>query len=167
MALDPPRPESIRDGYKPLFELGAIDDKRILTQLGRQLAKLPVDPAPDAARGGRGLALLVEDDPEVRKVVRRTLLELGFTVIEAENGIEAKQILDQTSGVVLLLSDVVMPGGVDGRELAEHARERCGVPRVVLMSGYAPELERSIDVSVLPKPFTKSQLAAAIAAASG
>ncbi|MCE9524610.1 MAG: ATP-dependent RNA helicase HrpA [Planctomycetales bacterium] len=42
--LDPPRPESIRDGYKTLFELGAIDDKRDLTPLGRQLAKLPVDP---------------------------------------------------------------------------------------------------------------------------
>lgn len=42
--LDPPRPESIRDGYKTLFELGAIDDKRDLTALGRQLAKLPVDP---------------------------------------------------------------------------------------------------------------------------
>lgn len=42
--LDPPRPESIRDGYKTLFELGAIDDKRDLTPLGRQLARLPVDP---------------------------------------------------------------------------------------------------------------------------
>ncbi|MFN0020820.1 MAG: ATP-dependent RNA helicase HrpA [Pirellulaceae bacterium] len=42
--LDPPRPESIRDGYKTLFELGAIDEKRDLTPLGRQLAKLPVDP---------------------------------------------------------------------------------------------------------------------------
>ncbi|MCC7421504.1 MAG: ATP-dependent RNA helicase HrpA, partial [Planctomycetaceae bacterium] len=42
--LDPPKPEAIRDGYKTLFELGAIDDKRELTPIGRQLAKLPVDP---------------------------------------------------------------------------------------------------------------------------
>ena len=42
--LDPPRAEAIRDGYKTLFELGAIDDNRQLTPLGRQLARLPVDP---------------------------------------------------------------------------------------------------------------------------
>jgi CheY-like chemotaxis protein len=83
-------------------------------------------------------------------------------VVEAENGIEAKQILEQTPGIVLLLSDVVMPGGVDGRELAAFARDRCGVPRVVLMSGHAPELERPIDIPILPKPFTRPQLAALI-----
>ncbi len=123
-------------------------------------AELPTDPAPDAARRDRGLALLVEDDREVRKVVRRTLLELGFVVIEAENGSEAMQILERTPGVALLLSDVMMPGGVDGRALAAHARDRCGVARVVLMSGYAPEgLQRS-DVPLLAKPFTRRQLAA-------
>ncbi len=146
-------------------------------------ARLPADPDRNAARADRGLALLVEDDPEVRKVVRRMLLELGFAVIEAENGVEAKQILEQTPGIALLLSDVVMPAGVGGRELAAFAREHRGVPRVVLMSGYAPEPEsapgpprrgaspprlpvRPIDVGVVPKPFTKAQLAAAIAAAS-
>ncbi len=74
------------------------------------------------------------------------------------------QILDQTSGVVLLLSDVVRPGGVDGRELAAHARQRCGVPRVALMSGYAPELDRLIEVPILDKPFSTAQLAALIQA---
>ena len=42
--LDPPRPESIRDGYKTLFEIGAVDGAQLLTQLGRRLSKLPVDP---------------------------------------------------------------------------------------------------------------------------
>ncbi|MEQ1806786.1 MAG: PAS-domain containing protein [Burkholderiaceae bacterium] len=127
----------------------------------------PLTRQPDdvAAPSGRGLALLVEDDPDVRKIARRFLLELGFTVIEAENGVEAKQILDQTPGIGLLLSDVVMPGGMDGRELAEHARERCGVPRVVLMSGHAPELERPVDMPILQKPFTRPQLAALIESA--
>ena len=123
-------------------------------------AELPTDPAPDAARRDRGLALLVEDDREVRKVVRRTLLELGFVVIEAENGSEAMQILERTPGVALLLSDVMMPGGVDGRALAAHARDRCGVARVVLMSGYAPEGPQRSDVPLLAKPFTRRQLAA-------
>jgi len=119
---------------------------------------LPTDPADDTARGDQGLALLVDDDQEVRKVVRRSLLELGFAVIEAGDGTEAMQILDQTQGIVLLLSDVVMPGGTDGRALAAHARERGGVPRVVLMSGYAPDEGQTSDVPMLVKPFTKAQL---------
>ena len=120
---------------------------------------LPKDGALDTARGDSRLALLVGDEPEVRKVARRRLVELGFAVIEAENGSEAMQILDQTPGIALLLSDVVMPGGIDGRVLAAHAREHCGVPRVVLMSGYAPDGPQTADVPMLAKPFTKPQLA--------
>jgi signal transduction histidine kinase/CheY-like chemotaxis protein len=135
------------------------------SEFSSDFAPAALEPPRDASRSAQGLALLVEDDPDVRKVARRFLLELGFTVIEAENGVEATQILEQTPGIVLLLSDVVMPGGVDGRELAAFARERCGVPRVVLMSGHAPELERPIDIAILPKPFTRAQLAALIEAA--
>lgn len=124
---------------------------------------LSTDPADGVARGDQGLALLVDDDQEVRKVVRRSLLELGFAVIEAGDGTEAMQILDQTQGIVLLLSDVVMPGGTDGRALAAHARERGGVPRVVLMSGYAPDEGQTSDVPMLVKPFSKAQLAALLA----
>ena len=127
---------------------------------------LPTDLAHDETHGDQGLALLVEDDAEVRKVVRRLLLELGFAVVEAENGSEAMQILDQTPGIALLLSDVVMPGGIDGRMLATHARDRCGVPRVVLMSGYAPDLGQPSDVLMLAKPFTRTQLAALLEEAS-
>ena len=119
-----------------------------------------IDAINDSARGEQGLALLVDDNAEVRKVVRRSLLELGFTVIEAENGTEAMQMLDQTPGIVLLLSDVVMPGSVDGWMLAAHARDHCAVPRVVLMSGYAPDLVHITDVPMLAKPFTRMQLAA-------
>ena len=124
---------------------------------------LPTEPAEDVARADQGLALLVDDDQEVRKVVRRSLLELGFAVIEAADGTEAMQILDQTQGIVLLLSDVVMPGGIDGRVLAAHARERGGVPRVVLMSGYAPDEGQASDLPMLVKPFTKAQLEALLA----
>ena len=130
-------------------------------EAGSDLAALAED-RPGATRPGRGLALLVEDDPDVRNVARRALLELGFAVIEAGNGSEAMQILDRTEGIVLLLSDVVMPGGVDGRQLAMHARDHCAIARVILMSGYAPELERPLDLPMLAKPFTRSQLAALI-----
>ena len=126
----------------------------------------PMDGDSDDARGDQGLALLVDDDPAVRQGVRRQLLDLGYVVIEAESGGEAMQILDQTPGIALLLTDVVMPGGVDGRVLAAHARERCGVQRVLLMSGYAPDLVAAIEPPLLAKPFTRTQLAARIEAAS-
>ncbi len=127
---------------------------------GANEAEVPTDLAVDETRHDQGLALLVEDDPSVRKIVRRLLLELGFAVIEAGNGAEAMQILDQTPGITLLLSDVVMPGGIDGRELAAHARQRRGVPKVILMSGYAPDGQQSSAVPMLAKPFTRPQLAA-------
>ena len=108
----------------------------------------------------QALALLVEDDPAVRRVVRRSLVDLGFAVIEAENGAEALQMLDQMPQVNLLLSDIVMPGGVDGHAVARHARAR-HVPHVALMSGYAPGSADAAadDTPILPKPFTSRQLA--------
>ncbi len=126
-------------------------------------AALP-EPATEADTSSRlaehALALLVEDDPEVRKVVRRSLVDLGFAVVEAENGAEAMQILDHTPRIELLLSDVVMPGDIDGRALARHARA-LHVPRVALMSGYAPGEASAADLGVplLSKPFTPRQLA--------
>ena len=113
-----------------------------------------------------GLALLVEDDAAVRRVVRRNLLDLGFTVLEAENGVEAREILDRATGVVLLLSDVVMPGGVDGFTLAREARDIYHVPHVLLMSGHASSPTESSDVILLRKPFSPAQLAAALRLAS-
>ena len=130
----------------------------------------PVEPGPagnslEPAHGDQGLALLVDDDPAVRLVVRRQLLDLGYVVIEAENGAEAMQILQQTPGITLLLTDVVMPGDVDGRMLARLAHDGCGVQRVVLMSAYAPGLGPTAGQPMLAKPFTRAQLAAQIEAA--
>ena len=109
------------------------------------------------------LALLVEDDASVRKIVRRLLLDLGFAVLEAETGAEALHILDRTPGIQLLLSDIVMPGGVDGRQVARHAQQRGQIPKIILMSGYAPDSQDVPDIPLLAKPFTKAQLAALIA----
>ena len=154
---------------------GAIDIRSVAGQGTTVSVWLPAldaatplaDPAggsAQAARGDQGLALLVDDEPAVRQVVRRQLLDLGYVVVEAESGAEAKQILQQTPGINLLLTDVVMPGEIDGRLLAAFAREHCGVQRVVLMSAYAPEPGRCVGEALLAKPFTRTQLAALIEA---
>ena len=120
--------------------------------------------APNQARGAaqQGLALLVEDDAAVRQVVRRSLLDLGYAVLEAENGVEARAILASTPGIALLLTDVVMPGGVDGRDLARDARDVHGIPRVLLMSGHAPARAEPGGLPLLRKPFSPAQLATAL-----
>ena len=116
---------------------------------------------PIAAGAGKCLVLLVEDNGEVRPVVRRQLTELGYPVIEAKDGAEATRILDNVADVGIVISDVVMPGGVDGRALAAHARNRRPGVRVLLMSGYTGA--RSGDEPLLAKPFSKQQLAVALA----
>ena len=127
-----------------------------------QIPEERMDSGPLKAQPNQDLALLVEDDANVRKIVRRLLLDLGFAVLEAETGAEAMQILDQTPGIRLLLSDIVMPGGVDGRQVARHAMQKGQISKIILMSGYAPDSQDLPGVPLLAKPFTKAQLAALI-----
>ncbi|MEY4592422.1 MAG: hypothetical protein RIR18_1317 [Pseudomonadota bacterium] len=114
------------------------------------------------------LVLLVEDEPEVRQVVRHQLLDLGYLVLEAENGNQAIEMLQHVQDVTILLTDVVMPGGMNGRELARLALQQRPELRVVLMSGYDEkthhtESQKAENVSpsppLLSKPFTKRELA--------
>ncbi len=132
---------------------------------------LPAQPAPigtpteamvQRQEGHRGLALLVEDDAAVRKVLRRDLLDIGFSVIEAENAREAIDLIDHTDRIRLLLTDVVMPGELDGLDVVAHARASQKVPRIVVMSGYMNEKQAPAGVPLLQKPFSRQQLAAAL-----
>ena len=120
----------------------------------------------DAAAAG--LALLVEDNAEVRRVVRRQLAELGFPIIEAENAEEAVETLEAVAGIRLVVSDVAMPGRLDGTDLARHVRAGHPEIAVVLMTGHSDvtaEGTRATGIPFLRKPFERPDLAAAIAAA--
>jgi PAS domain S-box-containing protein len=127
-------------------------------------------PRPSATtRAVHGPVLLVEDEPEVRKVIRMQLTALGYPVLEAENGQEALSLLEHVADIAILVSDTVMPGGIGGRELASRARRlRPGLP-ILLITGYAssttgPGAEHDVpDVPVLRKPFDETALAAALA----
>jgi signal transduction histidine kinase/CheY-like chemotaxis protein len=113
----------------------------------------------------RGLALLVDDDAQVRRVVRRNLLELGYVVLEADNGREGLKLLAATDGITLVLTDLVMPGAEDGTSVARAARLEPGVQSAVIMTGQVPmDWPHDPGSPVLRKPFTTEQLAAAIQA---
>jgi two-component system, cell cycle sensor histidine kinase and response regulator CckA len=114
-------------------------------------------------RRGWESVLVVEDDEMVRTLVRETLENHGYRVLEANGPLEARRISDQYSGPVhLLITDVVMPK-VNGRELAQQLRRRRGGMRVLYMSGYTDNavLNSGIlakDVAFLQKPFTPRAL---------
>ena len=115
------------------------------------------------------LVLLVDDDPEVRKIVRMQLSSLGCSVLEAEGGAEAADMLENVPAISLLLTDVVMPGDMDGRALARFARRfRPEVP-VILMSGYIDRVAadtRDPTIPLLAKPFDHEALLAVLGQAS-
>ncbi len=113
---------------------------------------------------GSGTVLLVEDEAMVRAVAERALARQGYTVLTAENGEAALELLETTGRPDLLISDVVMPT-MDGPTMVRHVRKQYPDLPILFMSGYAEEqLRKSIDldnVAFLPKPFSVQQLAEA------
>ncbi len=92
-------------------------------------------------RGGPETILLVEDDEAVRMTTRRVLERYGYTVWEARNAREAREVWSShREKVALLLTDIIMPEGVTGRDLAEELRKDRPGLKVVFMSGYSAEV---------------------------
>ncbi len=130
--------------------------------------------APSAEPGAAlpaGLAvLLVEDEPEVRSVVRRQLLALGCVVTEMANAEQALAHLGAGLHHDLLLTDVALGGGLDGTALARQVHHRWPTMAVQLMSGYATELlqqrgAQPLATELLRKPFERDALAQALSRA--
>ena len=108
----------------------------------------------------------MEDEPEVRKVIRLQLTALGHPVLEAANGVEAIALLRDVEDIAILVSDTVMPGGMDGRELARQARAQRPRLPILLITGYTGEPappDGTDAIPVLRKPFDQPALAAALA----
>lgn len=126
-------------------------------------ADQPADEAP-LTHGGE-LVLLVEDEPNVRRVVRQQLIDLGYPVIEAENGAQALEMIEHIPDIAIVVSDVIMPGGINGRQLADAVLSAQPRMRVVLMSGYTDENEAAGltgQLPILAKPFVRQDLARAL-----
>ncbi|MBA3057933.1 MAG: PAS-domain containing protein [Gammaproteobacteria bacterium] len=108
------------------------------------------------------LVLLVEDDPDVRRVIRLQLVELGYPVIEADHAADALDLLATVPSVGILISDMVMPGCMDGRTLCREASLSAPDVKTLLISGYAMSSENAIGPPLLKKPFTAVELQRAL-----
>jgi signal transduction histidine kinase/ActR/RegA family two-component response regulator len=113
---------------------------------------------------GSEFILLVEDNAPVREFAKAQLLSLGYRVVEAANGKDALAVLREHKDIDLLFTDVVMPGGLNGSELALEARKLYPSLKVLFCSGYAENaiLHMGLmdnDVQLLNKPYSRLQLA--------
>jgi hypothetical protein len=122
----------------------------------------------EAARAGRDEAvLIVDDEPSVRMLVTEVLEDLGYTAIEAADSVAGLKVLQSDVRIDLLVTDVGLPGGMNGRQMADAGRERRPELRVLFITGYA---ENAVlgngylrpGMQVLTKPFVLETLATRI-----
>jgi two-component system cell cycle sensor histidine kinase/response regulator CckA len=117
---------------------------------------------------GTETILLVDDETPVRQLVRTVLLRQGYRVLEARSGPDAvATYADATGRVDLLLTDLMMPGGMTGRQLAQELRRKDSGLRVIYTSGYgiefvANDIALTEGVDFLPKPYVLSRLLGAV-----
>ncbi len=123
------------------------------------------EPVTNAAEVASGSILLVEDDAEVASMIMDLLEGLGFDVIHAASGVSALGALANGRVIDLVLSDIMMPGGMNGIELAREIRaRRPGVP-ILLSSGYSDafrEEAEKLGIAILVKPYRMQDLRSAV-----
>lgn len=117
--------------------------------------------------GGTETLLVVDDEPEVRAVAAMQLAQLGYRVLQAGDAEEALRVFDTEGPVDLLVTDIGLPGGMDGRQLVEAVRTRQPDAKAILVSGScdgaqpcAPQ--RGPSVGFLAKPYDRTGLASAV-----
>jgi PAS domain S-box-containing protein len=133
-------------------------------------AESAVEVATEPIRGGSETVLVVEDDPLVRDYVVAQVRALGYTTLAAINATEALAFIDSTAKIDLLFTDVVVPGALTGRQLADTAVKRRPELKVLFTSGYTENAivhHGRLDpgVLLLPKPYRKADLARMLRAA--
>jgi CheY-like chemotaxis protein len=115
---------------------------------------------------GNGTVLVVEDDPDVRMVASTLLENLGYSVLEAETGQAALQVIGQGRAIDLVFTDVIMPGAVNGIDLVRELRDKRIDTPVLLTSGYTAQQMTAEDavegLHLLRKPYTQAELSQAV-----
>lgn len=114
------------------------------------------------------IVLLVEDESSVRRATRRLLERAGHRVIAVADGAEAISALERGVDPTVLLTDLVLPGGLTGRDIADHVAQSSSETRIIFVSGYPTEVLRTedlveTDATFLAKPFSSATLLDAVA----
>jgi len=153
-----------------------------LPRLAKTSGQKFVQPAMDLTRGGNETILLVEDDPKLRASVRKILSRIGYNVLEASDGASALDVWkkhrdgihlaqkvwnQKRDEIHLLLTDMVMPGGMTGKDLADRLLKENPKLKVIYTSGYSAEVAGrdfplEEGVNFLTKPFQALKLAQTI-----
>jgi CheY-like chemotaxis protein len=113
--------------------------------------------------GGRGNVLVVDDEPTVRMLAFESLKEYGYNVIEAADGPSGLRVLRSGTPLDLMITDVGLPGGMNGRQLADAARETRPALKIIFITGYAENAvmgsgQLPQGMQVLSKPFAIGDL---------
>jgi len=123
--------------------------------------------------GEKAKILVVEDEPSLRQLVRKVLERSGFEVIEAASGVAAIELWDRDKPVLdLLLTDMVMPDGMSGRQLAERLKADNPGLKVLYTSGYSTDLlgkdlNLQEGMNFLQKPYPPARLVQTVRNALG
>jgi PAS domain S-box-containing protein len=139
-----------------------------LPRLARNGGQKSAQPALAEMRGGNETILLAEDDPALRVSVRKALSQLGYRILEAPTGVKALEVWNENRDEIrLLLTDLVMPGGMTGKALAQRLQQENPKLKVIYMSGYSAEVvgkefPLKEGVNFLTKPFQAFKLAQTI-----
>jgi CheY-like chemotaxis protein len=136
------------------------DEREMAAEQNGDLARTPRAAAGDTV-------LIVDDEPSVRMLLTEVLAELGYTAIEAADGSSALRVLQSDARIDLLVTDVGLPGGMNGRQLADFGRVARPKLRVLFITGYAEKTvvadgQLEAGMGILTKPFAIEGLAARI-----
>ena len=134
---------------------------------GMALGRETPDPPGEELAKGCETVLLVEDDQGVLEIVTAWMEELGYRVLTAQNGPEALSVLERGEPIDLLFTDLVMPHGISGGELARRARQIRPELKILLGSGYSARISPDAAAASLPilgKPYRQVELAAKLRA---
>ena len=137
---------------------------RAMTEVETTVAPAEDEPLP----AGERLALVLEDEEDVRQTLCEQLHQLGWLTLETPSGEEALQLLEASPDIALLISDLMLPGALSGADVIHTARRRFPALPVLLISGQdlRPAQNPALpEVEWLRKPFTRAQLAQALSAA--
>ena len=134
------------------------------TKANSSTLEVPVEQFDETLPLGKETILLVDDEADLRELSEEMLVDLGYHVLTASSGLQALDLLTKEEHIDLLISDVIMPGGINGYELAERATNNDPALKVLLISGYTENIatnenQKSFADKLLPKPYRQVDLA--------